>query len=272
MATRSTNRARTAPRPAGRRRFVRCWSAGKTHPATKVGRYEVCPTPNQREVLFGGGNPEKIGCGVFGCAFEYPKDPSKVVKVTVDAEDVSGLIGSQDVEHVARVYDSWQLAQGVRTVASRAKQEDRSWMSRPWGAGPSPAGVKHPAYAVVVERLKPVPKEDKRWMAKVLSVVTRRHGNVSEEELVKACPRSKAKREEAAKCFIFAGEVADTARELQDYGAEWRDAHVGNIGIDRDGKWKILDLGLSRHRGNEPYDMLERPARFRRLARRLRRL
>lgn len=267
MATRSTNRARTAPRPAGRRRFVRCWSAGKTHPATKVGRYEVCPTPNQREVLFGGGNPEKIGCGVFGCAFEYPKDPNKVVKVTVDAEDASGLIGAQDVEHVARVFDAWRLKQPVRVKPGQA---DSGRFVHGYWLRERP--IEAPAFALVVERLKPVPKEDKRWMAKVLGIVMRKYGDVSEEELVRACPRSKAKREAAAKCFIFAGEVADTARELQDYGAEWRDAHVGNIGIDRDGKWKILDLGLSRHRGSEPYEELARPARFRRLARRLRRL
>jgi hypothetical protein len=192
-------------------------------------RYIVCLSPSQRKALFGERTPEKLGCGAFACA--WATDKAYVTKITRDATDVAGMLRAQGLLQVAEVKHAWEL--------SRAAYDERG------------KAIPDQTWAMRVERLRPLNQDEKNRLGPRLRAVGDAFDKVAQgyrgpkasfripqktlERLNKSC-RDK-------KCTRFLLDVAEAYTELYRRGILWRDMHTGNIGIARDGRWKILELG-----------------------------
>lgn len=189
------------------------------------GRYQVCLTENQQNVLFGGKpkfeGRKKLGCGVFACAYQPTAASSKVIKFTRDASDVAALIEAQPTGAVPKLYRAFKLKQG--------------------GAWEQDGEPIPDVYAVEVERLKPMDKDMQREMWDgYVGEATRTQQRCARAVYVDAQVFKKDKYLRAS-CG-----VADAVLALDKVGlTDLRDLHGGNMGYDKRGKLKILDLGLS---------------------------
>lgn len=188
-----------------------CLILGKEHPNYSFGKYRVCLSPNQKKVLFNGKKGKKLGCGVFACAYGSPS-PTKVVKFTRDSEDVAALLEAQKTGLVPKVYATYKLRDGGHAI----RTDDET-----------------PVYALVVERLKPVAPKDREQLDNELSLA----GDVIDGYESKAdfCNSSSK-----AAC-----DTVEAAVKLKETGIKWSDIHSGNIGFDKNGDVKILDLGVT---------------------------
>jgi len=196
-----------------------CLVLGKDHPRYRFGPYEVCLTKNQRKKLFKDGIVGlRLGCGVFACAFET-NDPDKVVKITRDPEDVAALIKAQKTDVVPRLYAAYTLG------------------SDPAGKGHSTkTGEQTPAYALVVERLRTLDEDDvDNYSSDIFGAVNDYlSGDMDLDEV-------------EANYNDLGFQAAQAAGKLKKAtGIKWTDAHGGNIGFDKNGNLKILDLGITK--------------------------
>jgi hypothetical protein len=208
-----------------------CLVLGNEHLAHKFGRYRVCLTPNQKKTLFKGHKGKKLGCGVFACAYDTSSS-TKAVKFTRDPEDVAALLEAQDTDVVPRVYDVYKIKNGGKSLKT---------------------GAETPVYALVVEKLKTFTPAEREAIDQELSSVpdvmreveTGQAGSIRE-----AC-------QAAEDCGPITQQVAEAAYTLRQAGIEWSDIHSGNIGMDKHGTVKILDLGITGTQLKEQPKILE---------------
>lgn len=206
-------------------------SQGKNFPAVGAQKYDVCLTPNQKKVL--GEMEQKLGCGAFACAYSG-KSPSTVVKITSDPEDVAALqlANQKGVKRAVKLHSAWKLRQD-------AVGQD---------------GEDVPVYAVVTERVRPIPKDSRgkvdRWLTSVRDEIrdqVQTTGTADKETLVaETCPRTS---KSASQCKHIVEGVADAYKQLSKVGIDWTDIHSGNIGTRANNEVVVLDLGLSREGG-----------------------
>jgi len=209
----------------------------KTSGVPESGSYNVCLSANQVKTLFGkkniGGN---AGCGTFACV--WPRDDGKIVKITKDRDDIEGLMAAKGMGRVVAAHKLYELP-GAGTDRKTGKTID--------------------LYAAVVEKLEPLKRVQRKAMAKPLEearlIMLKRaqahqgshkdfttSSDVKDKIVAKACPR---KGSQQKWCPGFIREFADLFTGLFQRGIAWQDAHTGNIGLDKNGKWKALDLGYS---------------------------
>lgn len=176
------------------------------------------------ELNVGYGNPSALGCGHFGCVFELPEYPGKVLKITGDPSDAAAaqavLNVGGDLPNVVRVYGVF--------VFPRAK---------------------HPGYlfGLVLERLSPVADRESMGIEDIIEPMSWQ--KLSPRELVERMrvggddellPRP-AKPERAA----HMAEVLDGLDALRAIGVVLHDVRHDNVMVDADGKWKLSDLGVN---------------------------
>lgn len=195
-----------------------CLILGRMHPSYHFGEYRVCLTDNQKQTLFKGKVGKKLGCGVFACA--YASGPHKVVKFTRDSEDVAALLEAQKTGVVPKVYDVFKLKDGGHSINT----DDET-----------------PVYAMTIERLRTLPRDerirmDQEEISQAFAVIDNVKSGQS-PSVDAACAEQE--------CGPIARETAQAALALHDAGIDWTDIHAGNIGFDRKGRVKVLDLGLT---------------------------
>lgn len=204
-----------------------CLALGRLSKNYPFGQYEVCLTPTQRAKL---APKKKLGCGVFACA--YDRADGKVVKFTRDSEDVAALIAAQKSGVVPKLYSVHKLGKG--SAGRRYKD-----------------GEPVPVYAMVVEKLRTIPKEQDdaqklsdRIYAAVNRAVVDGEGGPSD-----------CNKRDGGDTVCKTVEAAERLKRKT--GITWDDAHAGNIGFDKKGRLKILDLGLTRTQLKEQPAVLE---------------
>jgi len=199
------------------------------------GRYHVCLTSKQWATLFPRGAGKKLGCGAFACAWARGENGT-VVKITRDRDDVANMIQAQGHARVLKVYEAYAL-EGAGTSLERKTK-----------------GRRVPVYAMVVERVKPFPPASKGILKKLPLK------QMEEDYRKRKVPRAKFAVSNATRfkvdaacdavtqkkpCQQLLHELVDTYEDLARQGIVWLDMHPGNLGTDREGRWKILDLGNS---------------------------
>ena len=235
---------------------------GKRHFKYAPSAYKVCITPTQARKLFGTlDKPKPLGCGVFACAFAHT-DPDKIVKITRDPSDVAGLLQGQGLPQIPRVYDSHRLVGRPRWVTPR--QRTSKW--RQWPDDPE-------AYAIVVERLRPLTGNEKSTWNRRIQRMRLFQNAIERRDVERAvasgpttvllpstpkaarerftiggmakavCPKRPAR--EAQSCQLRVRELNKMSADLRERGVEWSDIHAGNIGVDKHGRWKAIDVGAS---------------------------
>jgi hypothetical protein len=191
--------------------------------------YRVCLSANQQRTLFGDEQPIHLACGSFACTY-LTRD--RVVKITRDPSDVAGLIRAQPHPRVVRVArPRYELI-----AAGREAHSER------------PVRV----FALVEERLyKPKPHVQ-AWVARMfpfarpggpLEVDARVYGRPT-AELKRAIASSVCQLPPSSACTQFVDEFTTTWAQLARKGVPFRDVHQGNVMVDAQGFWKIVDLGL----------------------------
>jgi len=223
--------------------------------------YKTCITPTQAKKLFGTTTrPRPLGCGVFACVFEHT-DPRKIVKITRDPSDVAGLLQGQGLAQVPKVYASHKLVGRPWWTTPRVKTESwQTWPDRP------------EAFALVIEKLRVFSGAEKsKWAKRIFRL---RHLQKQADEKCKSaasgattipllpegrktcaklgrsgdlakavCPKNP--RAEAKDCYTHMMQLIAIRAALAKRGIDWTDVHAGNIGVDKNGRWKVLDLGAS---------------------------
>lgn len=232
---------------AGYNRCLYQLQQGKNHPAYPGGSWKICVTPNQHKTLFGPGiplrpSPKRLGGGVF--AGVYGRDADTVVKITRDKSDVDGLNLVQETDFVPKVFATYRLTSPAR------------WSSEKYASlYTKPRAPRPEVYAMVVERLTPLQGKDKREINAISACIqdkTRRGGY--DDLAVDCCQKAKKVRSRAAtsklgnspaSCSTDVQRLADMYSDFSNYDIAWKDMHGGNFGRDRNGKLKVLDLGVS---------------------------
>lgn len=198
------------------------------HVRTSMGRYTVCLTESQITRLFGGKQPgKKLGCGRFACAFENPTDPTTVVKITHDPDDIATMIHANEVAPQYVV----PLREAFRLVGTDAKGKARR---------------KRQAYAAIVDKLKTVgtsnPADFRNWQNELIFergdpyiCTTRFEGGGG----------IKPNKKKLAECSALGEKVRTLVEGIDAAGIDWRDLHAGNVGFDGEGNLRVLDLGLT---------------------------
>jgi len=192
-----------------------CLRLGKDHNRYTFGQYTVCLTENQKQTLFKGKLGKKLGCGVFACAYAIPKNTTKVIKFTRDSEDVAALLQAQPTGVVPKVSRVFKLnSEGFN------EHEEATTV-----------------YAIELERLKPFTPADRERLDEELPYLNDVGRYGAPDTAKEFC----ADRE----CSPIAEQTVDAILKLRAAGIEWSDVHSGNIGLDKNGKVKVLDLGVS---------------------------
>jgi hypothetical protein len=235
---------------------------GKRHEKLAPSSYKTCITATQAQELFGTTKrPKALGCGVFACVFEH-KDPGKVVKITRDPSDVAGLLKGQGLPQVPKVYASHKLAGQPRWTTPRVRQfKWQEWPDEP------------EAFALIVEKLRVLTGSEKsKWQQRIARMHRFKRQEESKRKIIAAgggktappdpfaktksytrptisdmakavCP--KRPLIEAASCALRIRELNKMATDLRERGVDWVDIHAGNIGVDKNGRWKAIDLGAA---------------------------
>jgi hypothetical protein len=179
-------------------------------------------TQTQLHRLFAGRSPgPPIGSGGRASVYASPR-PDRVVKLTIDPEDVAGLLRGQGSRHLVKVDAAYELPQGTAAIDGDARR---------------------PLYAVVVERVRPLSAEVGMGF-RMANMTIRQHGGQPD-----ACARfAGMTAEEQRVC----GQVVDAYNDLQQHGVAWEDRSWANTGYDAAGQLKVLDVG-------SPGDMRYRP-------------
>jgi hypothetical protein len=213
-----------------------CLILGKKHARYRFGKYRVCLTENQKKTLFKKhGKGKKLGCGVFACA--YGTSPTRVVKFTRDPEDVAALLEAQPLKVVPKVHAVYTLKEPGESLDT---------------------GEEAPVYALVVERLKPFQGDERAVIDSEIYKVPDMISIVEKGEYASIDAVCRAIREEGdGECSSITQQTAEAAMKLKQAGIEWTDVHAGNIGLDKKGNVKILDLGVTGTQLREQPKILE---------------
>jgi hypothetical protein len=202
----------------------------------QTGEYQVCVTPKQHRRLFlGRGVPQPIGCGAFACAYPGQKH-GQVVKITHDESDVGSLQKAQGLPRIPKIYRTYRLTSPTWRTAPRT----------PHGNTRPPLGVVH---ALVMERLKPIPKDEQGAFDIVLDRL-KKWGFIQRPtvwHIRKAIDHTcyDADDDQKTACHRLVLDMTRTAKDLRKRGIDFGgDLHAGNIGLDSKGRWKVLDLGF----------------------------
>jgi hypothetical protein len=181
-----------------------------------------------------------LGSGSFGSAAAYARpSPAGVVKLTSDRTEVlaSALLKGQKLPHVADVYGAWF----VRDVD--VERWDASF----------PVGVR--VGLITQQKLQPVDAVEARSIT--TTWLTLRQQMDLHPDTLAAMPHRDARiklydasveleaRLRAIRGYQIASDVADALAELRGLGIYAIDVHGGNIGRDRQGVFKIFDVGSS---------------------------
>ena len=193
----------------------------------------ACLTNTQFGKLFGlrkGRMPKPLGCGSFGCV--YPsRDPDKVVKITGDRADAVLMAEAQGIPGIATLYHSHRL-KGTQ-------------------------GVLGPYYAMVMEKLRPFPEEAENRWHEVMSCI---QGTPTNQNVVEECCEGWANAylqpKDKPHCPKFAIQMSRTLAALYKRDIGHGDFHAGNVGQDKHGNWKILDMGSTPTRGEPEPPMM----------------
>jgi len=195
-----------------------CLILGKDHPLYSFGAYRVCLSANQKKKL----KPKKkLGCGVFACAYDFGR--GKVVKFTRNAEDVAALLEAQKLGVVPKVYKTYKLAEEGESLKT---------------------GEQKPVYAMIIEKLRAFTPEERRSLDDTLMLVNDIVGQRKinpELTLQQACTGITGQEE----CGPITSQTILVTEKLRAAGIDWHDIHSGNIGLDKNGKVKVLDLGIT---------------------------
>ena len=238
----------------------------------------ICITPRQHVRFFGSlcspgaGTcpPEPVGCGGYGCA--YPTaDPRKVVKFTHDPSDIASVRHAHGLKTVAEVY-------GVEALDPEAAA------ARPVASGELHPGT----WAIIAERLEPIPFDRRfkgpiNWALRCALDFSRdldranwpvppRPGEHGYNEHARAIRHAREPRklieaglqrcqrrfhedirqagmQDEAPTRRFLYDVLAAWATLRRRGVRWTDMNSGNVGWSvRDGRWKVLDLGLTKRK------------------------
>jgi hypothetical protein len=254
---------------------------GRRHFEYAPSTYRTCITPTQAKELFGSTvKPKPLGCGVFACVFQHA-DPTKVVKITRDESDVAGLLQAQGLATAPKVYAQHKLAGQPRWTTTRA----RTHSTQVWPEHPE-------AFALVLEKLHVMTGAEKgRWNRRIRRWLRLREQDQEKREMIaagggrttpthgtykhyksptkvelarRACPAGP--KAEAVKCEARLLELGKIIVDLRTVGVEWTDVHAGNIGADKNGHWKALDLGASTTTLDQDVPILEGRQRRRKRA------
>ena len=185
-----------------------CLVLGGWHRKHTSGRYRVCLTPNQKKTLFKGHKGRKLGCGVFACAYAT-SNKNRAVKFTRDPEDVAALLEAQKTGLAPEVFDVYKIQHGGHFIQSDEET---------------------PVYALALEQL---------------STFTPAERSALNQEFNEVRGKPNACQDESDDCGPIVRQTMETARKLKAAGIDWGDIHAGNIGLDRIGNVKVLDLGLT---------------------------
>jgi hypothetical protein len=239
---------------------------GKAHWRYSPSAYRLCVTSTQAKKLFGSTEkPKLLGCGTFACAYAHATKPGKVVKLTRDESDVAALIRSQGKGIAPRLYDTHKLTTRGRWLAPHKKpgpptRIGTEYVRPAWPAQPEPV------YGMVLERLTTfTPQEIARWNRRFKKMATFVTSIEADEQATTVLdPKRPARRpvavpgvarlmqicedvrgHKAKACALRIKELDRLRTKLRTAGVHWTDIHAGNIGIDKRGRWKALDLGVS---------------------------
>lgn len=221
-----------------------CLRLGKKH--FRFGDpYRVCLTANQEKKLFRGQRRKmrKLGCGVFACAYESPAK-SRVVKFTRDEQDVAALLQAQKSGVVPKVFAVYKLAQGGRTIPKRDPFTMRL---------DDPEDVS--VYALVVEKLRTVPPSEREMVDDELLRV--REGLVEGKQSGNDFCDAQVDEDGNTGCSDVQLHTVNAYEKLKQLGIDWTDMHAGNIGYDRNGRLKVLDLSLTKTELEKEPEVLE---------------
>jgi len=190
-------------------------------------------TPTQAKRLFGNEPRNSIACGTRGCAYQVG---NHVVKITDDVDDAVALKRAQGLKHVATVQRVYKLP----------------------GAGKR-YGREVDLYAIVMERMpKHMAMKQYSWLDEVWFDTELRQ--TAEASNLKGKPFVLPRASVATSlttckgdraCVTAKREFALTIEELFKRGIQWVDFGQSNIMVDKDGTWKIVDLGHSDVKGGE---------------------
>jgi len=177
------------------------------------------------------------------------------VKITRDSEDVAAMLKAQKTGVVAKVYAVYKLKQGGRTMPvadeiTRRKDEPRHV----------------DAYALVVQKLRTPPGAEAEAINEDLyrlrDAVDSVNHDRKELSIKNVCPRAASYVDESEAgpidgCTETQALVLDAIGKLKKAGIEWSDFHAGNIGYDKAGRLKVLDLGVSKTKLEHEPEVLE---------------
>ena len=226
---------------------------GKRHPRIpETEPYTVCLSRTQYDKLFKGKRPKLLGCGSWACAYDV--GGGRAVKIPADAEDVAAFRAVRKHPRVAKVFREFELA----------------------ASGTDPKGHPKRVYALEMEKLATLPLKMQEWVRDALLVpFAAISGDAAPwVDMPGQFPGVKYGTAEYARgqcrrdkeCERFVDDFLETYTALFRKGVWWRDFHAKNFGVTAAGKWKILDLGMSRQK-LDPAPKLLTGARYRKLRR-----
>lgn len=165
-----------------------------------------------------------------------------MVKITGDKSDVTSLLRAQGLDRIPTVYESRRLASATCWKPSWQAQQ---WppATRRWRSPDVTDCRKHgpQLFAVVVERLKPLSRKAVRFWDRPVACIAGNSAVMRTPDLIfKCCPGARSKT-----CRKLARDLPRIISDLDDRGIHWMDVHSGNIGLDKYGRWMVLDLGVT---------------------------
>ena len=251
-------------------------SSKKACPVVATGRVfnNIELTKNQCENLHIDPGSEALGCGLFGCAYPMAKDPSKVVKITRDAEDVAALLKVKGKGLTPTVYSVKELKLKKPITPSREKvkafvmekwtKDSKGNVKTPgsnwWVFGPK--GTTHRAFVLEVEKVYPLSAEQSEFLAAQETMMHFIRLQKCKNKDPKSCKfvpvampgalvDAKAicefafKGPKVTRCKRFVTEGIHLKEKLFKQGIAWHDTHGGNWGVRKNGKLVALDIGLT---------------------------
>lgn len=193
------------------------------HPLEGPG--DVYLTTAQRKKLFGKSEPGQVlGRGKYASVYETD-DPRRVVKLTHDESDAAALVRAQRTGVVPKLHEAYKLAQ-----PSTSKYN----------------GTQRPVYALVLERLTPVPPEHDADVLPALgrlrkAIIAKPTGPIGIRGVTAPGPKPC----ETERCVKAAHQLVRAVNRLRAVGIPLTDLNVMNLGYGEDGTMRVLDVGAN---------------------------
>lgn len=180
-------------------------------------------TPAQRRKLFGAASPGQVlGRGKYASVFAT-SDPKRVVKLTHDASDAAALVRAQRTGVVPALHAAYELEQPSISKYNNGRR---------------------PVYALVLDRLNPVPPEEDAHVLPALrrtrqAILKKSTGPIGVQQVT--APGNPPC--ETAECLTTASQLVRAVNRLRAVGISWTDLNVMNLGYAADGTLRVLDVG-----------------------------